>query len=280
MDALPSLDDDGLVTPLVGDWGEEKYQLVGCYAQVFARSMKNKWEQRVCIDLFSGAGRARLKDSRRIVAASPLLALGISDPFDRYIFCDLDPVNIDALRIRSEREHPTRDVRYILGDSNANVKQVLNVIPLHSRESRVLTFCFVDPFNIKNLKFETIKQLAGGNRSIDFLVLIPSGMDAQRNTRHENTLYAEFLDNPSWRDQWRSEEQHRRGFGSFFVDQFGAAMMRLGFRWEGIPSTRIIKNEKNSPIYHLAFFSRAPIAGRFWDDCNRYTRAQTKLPFM
>ena len=42
----------------------------------------------------------------------------------------------------------------------------------------------------------------------------------------------------------------------------------------------LIKNEKNSAIYHLAFFSRAAIAGRFWDDCNRYTRTQTKFPFM
>lgn len=280
MDALPSLEDDGLITPVVGEWGEEKYQLVGCYAQVFARSMKNRWEQRICIDLYSGSGRARLKDSRRIVNASPLLALGITDPFDRYIFCDLDATNINALKSRVEREYPTRDVRYVQGDSNANVKQILSLIPPYSTDCRVLTFCFVDPFNIKNLKFETIKQLAAGKRSIDFLVLIPSGMDAQRNTRHANSLYAEFLDNPSWRDDWNREEQHRRGFGNFFVDQFGTAMKRIGFRWEGVPSTRIIKNEKNSPIYHLAFFSRAPIAGRFWDDCKKYTRTQSKLPFM
>jgi len=280
MDTLPSLDDDGLPTPVVGEWGEEKYQLVGCYAQIFARSMKNKWEQRVCVDLFSGSGRARLKDSNRIVPASPLLCLGISDPFDRYIFCDLEQANIDALKSRVQQEYPARDVRYVPGDSNANVKQILSLIPPYSTTSRVLTFCFVDPFNIKNLKFETIRQLAAGKRSIDFLVLIPSGMDAQRNTRHENTLYADFLDNPSWRTEWKNEEHHRRGFGNFFVDQFGAAMVRLGFRWEGVPSTRIIKNEKNSPIYHLAFFSRAAIAGRFWDDCNRYTRPQTKFPFM
>lgn len=280
MDSLPSLEDDGLVAPIVGEWGEEKYQLVGCYAQVFARSMKNRWEQRICIDLFSGSGRAQLKDSHRIVPASPLLALGITDPFDRYIFCDIDEANINALKSRVEREYPTRDVRYVQDDSNANVEQILTLIPPYSTECRVLNFCFVDPFNIKNLKFETIKQLAAGKRSIDFLVLIPSGMDAQRNTRHDNTLYADFLDNASWRDEWKREEQRRRGFGSFFVDQFGAAMERIGFRWEGVPSTRIIKNEKNSPIYHLAFFSRAPIASRFWDDCKRYTRTQAKFPFM
>ncbi len=280
MEALPSLADDGLATPLVGEWAEEKYQLVSCYAQVFARSMKNKWEQRTYIDLFSGAGRARLRDSGRIVPASPLLALGISDPFDRYIFCDLDDANIDALKSRVRLDYPARDVRYVPGDSNANVGQVLSLIPPYSSGNRVLTFCFVDPFNIKNLKFETIRQLAEGKRRIDFLCLIPSGMDAQRNTRQENSLYADFLDNPAWRDAWKIEEQNRRGFASFFVDQFGSAMERLGFLWEGVPSTRIIKNEKNSAIYHLSFFSRAPLAGRFWDECKKYTRTQTKFSFM
>jgi len=267
MEALPSLADDGLTTPLVGEWAEEKYQLVSCYAQVFARSMKNKWEQRIYIDLFSGAGRARVRDSGRIVPASPLLALGISDPFDRYIFSDLDEANIDALKSRVSLDYPARDVRYVQGDSNANVGQVLSLIPPYSSGNRVLTFCFVDPFNIKNLKF-------------DFLCLIPSGMDAQRNTHQDNSLYADFLDNPTWRDAWRIEELNRRGFASFFVDQFGSAMERLGFLWEGVPSTRIIKNEKNSAIYHLSFFSRAPLAGRFWDECKKYTRTQTKFSFM
>ncbi len=209
--------------------------------------------------------------------------LGITDPFDRYIFSDIDETNLTALRSRVDREFSTRDVQYVPGDSNANVSKILRLIPPYSKDCRVLTFCFVDPFNVGNLKFETIKQLAAGKRRIDFLVLIPSGMDAQRNTRHDNTLYAEFIDNHSWRKDWGDLgdlEQRRRGFGNFFVDQFGSAMERIGFNWGGVPSTRVIKNENNSPIYHLAFFSRADIASRFWDDCKRYTMPQATLPFM
>jgi three-Cys-motif partner protein len=276
--SLRSFDDDGLKTPEVGEWGEEKYQLVRCYAQIFARSMKNNFECRVYVDLFAGAGRARLADSRRIVHASPLLALGIEDPFDRYIFCEIDDDKLSALRKRVQKDYPSRDVRFVPGDSNSEVINVLKHVPQHSTTYRVLTFCFVDPCNIANLKFPTIDRLAAGHRLIDFLILIPSGMDAQRNWQRDNSLYSEFLGNSDWRLKW-SDQPQSRAFANFFVDQFASSMTGIGFRWEGLGSTEIFKNEKNSTMYHLAFFSRNQLAARFWDDCKRYSRAQTKLPF-
>jgi hypothetical protein len=50
-DPLPALDDDGLETPEVGSWGEDKYRLVRNYAQLFAQSMRGKWECLVYVDL-------------------------------------------------------------------------------------------------------------------------------------------------------------------------------------------------------------------------------------
>ena len=83
---LPELEDDGLITPEVGDWSEDKYRLVALYSKMFATAMKDKWDCRVYIDLFAGAGRARIRNTARIIPASPLLALSIPDQFDRHIF--------------------------------------------------------------------------------------------------------------------------------------------------------------------------------------------------
>src|SRR5947209_14888854 len=74
---LPELEDDGLVTPEVNAWSEEKYRLVGTYSTLFAKAMKGKWSSRVYIDLFSGAGRARIKGTNRIIPASPMMALEV-----------------------------------------------------------------------------------------------------------------------------------------------------------------------------------------------------------
>jgi len=279
MERLPALADDGLLTPPVGEWAEEKYQLVRCYADIFATAMKNSFECRVYIDLFAGAGRAKLRDSQKIVAASPLVVLDIRNPFDRYVFCDIDPENLRALQARVGRDFSVVQPAYVPGDTNLNVDAILSHIPQHSKSFRVLTFCFVDPFNVDNLKFDTIARLAGGGRKIDFLLLIPSGMDAQRNWQHDNNLNAAFLGNPTWREEWEQQQRARRSFANFFVDEFAKSMRRIGFRWGGIPSTRVIKNEKNSPMYHLAFFSREEIAARFWDECKKYTADQGSFAF-
>ncbi len=277
MDPIEAVSDDGLLTPDVGEWGEEKYRLVRCYEQIFARSMKYEWECRVCIDLYSGTGRARLRDSKRIVEASPLQALRISDPFDRYIFCELDDAKTDALEKRVARDYTARDVKFVRGDSNESVAKVLSYVPQHTREFRVLSFCFADPFNVANLKFNTISRLAAGERKIDFLILIPSGMDAQRNWERESGSYGEFLGNSNWRDEWERQRISGRTFANFFVDEFGKSMARIGYRWHGVASTEVIKNEKHSPMYHLAFFSRHELGAHFWDICRQSTAVQTRM---
>jgi hypothetical protein len=52
------LEDDGLLTPEVGAWAEEKYRYVRGYAEVFTTAMAGKWESLVYLDLFAAASRA------------------------------------------------------------------------------------------------------------------------------------------------------------------------------------------------------------------------------
>ncbi|RJR18158.1 MAG: hypothetical protein C4581_06710 [Nitrospiraceae bacterium] len=53
MGKYQAIDDDGLVTPEIGAWCEDKYRMVALYSSLFAKSMRNKWECLVYIDLFS-----------------------------------------------------------------------------------------------------------------------------------------------------------------------------------------------------------------------------------
>ena len=82
---IPILEDVGPLTPEVGDWAEDKYRLVKLYANLFTTSMRRKWEELIYIDLFAGAGRARVRGAERIVPASPLLALSVDPRFDRHM---------------------------------------------------------------------------------------------------------------------------------------------------------------------------------------------------
>ncbi len=277
VDPLPALADDGLITPPVGSWAEEKYQLVKCYATIFATAMKSKWDCLVYIDLFAGAGRARIRESHKIVPASPLVVLEIPNPFSKYIFCELEVEKLSALEARVLSSYPHADVTFIEGDCNERVGEILSVIPKPRRDFTVLTFCFADPYNLNSLHFSTLERLSR-DRFIDFLVLLPSGMDANRNV-HEYTppdsrMIANFTGSEHWRDQWTS----RGSFGDFVADQFGSSMSHIGYRYEGLASLHLVRStEKRLPLYHLGVFSKNPLGAKFWRECRKATDPQRSL---
>ncbi len=266
--------------PEIGAWGEEKYSLVRNYAQIFATSMKDKWQCRVYIDLFSGAGRSRIKDTNKIVDGSPLIALGIENPFNRYIFCEQNPDNIDALIKRVKTHYPGMDTHFVHGDANDAVDEILSHIPRFSPTFKVLAFCFVDPFKIDNLKFETLRRLSA--RYMDFLVLIPTGMDAQRNVsyyvRPDSKNVEEFIGKATWRNDWQEAEARGEKFGLFFIKQFCTSMDNIGYKYSTADKSVDIRlPDKNFSLYRLAFFSKHQLAHKFWDDVKKYSKPQLDL---
>ena len=266
--------------PEIGSWGEEKHRLVRNYSRIFATSMKAKWQCRVYIDLFAGAGRAKIKGSTKVVDGSPMIALGIETPFDRYIFCEENPTNIDALSKRVEEHYPGLDTHLIHGDANNSVDEILSLIPQHSPTFKVLGFCFVDPFKIDNLKFETLRRLSA--KYMDFLVLIPTGMDARRNVstymKPENRKVDEFIGRSDWRQDWPQAEMTGENFGLFLLKQFCTSMAEIGYKYSTAEaSVEIRSSEKNLPLYRLAFFSKHPLAHKFWTDVKKYSDPQLDL---
>jgi three-Cys-motif partner protein len=277
---LPELKDDGLITPEVGAWAEDKYRLVGNYAAMFATSMKKKWECRVYIDIFAGAGRARIEGTKRIIPASPMLALDIEDKFDMYIFCESIGARVKALQERVSTAYPGVDVRFLHGDTNSLTKNILREIPQASRDFKVLGFCFVDPYSLKNLDFNTIRALS--SRFMDFLVLIPSYMDANRNKAHYlnslNKAVDQFLGDPNWRKDWQQTGKRVEDFATFFVDYFGKQMASMDYLYSGIQDTKLIRSVgKNLPLYHLGFFSRNKLGQQFWKQAKKYSQDQFEL---
>ena len=89
----------------------------------------------------------------------------------------------------------------IAGDANVSVDKIIDEMPQPGKDNKVLGFCFLDPFQMQNLHFSTIRSLS--RRFMDFLVLIPSSMDANRNERHyvssRNKTLRILLAVPDWR---------------------------------------------------------------------------------
>lgn len=277
---LPRLVDDQLLTPEVGSWGEEKYLLIGNYAQMFAKGMKAKWDTRVYIDLFAGTGRAKLKGTNEIIAGSPLLALGVDVPFDRYVFCEEAPDKMEVLQKRVTALGATSAVRFVAGNVNDRIGEILAAIPKPSKENTVLSFCFVDPYKLDNLKFKTISSLSG--LYIDFLVLIPTFMDANRNEQvyrdTSNKIVDDYLGFTDWRERWNRKKSPWEKFGVFVLECYQEQMANLGFKYEPLGQVvEVHSDQKNLPLYHLAFFTRHPRGQDFWEKARKSSDPQGRL---
>jgi three-Cys-motif partner protein len=122
--------------------------------------MKNKWQCRVYIDLFAGSGRSRIKGTNRIVAGLPDRGAECRAEIDRYIFCERSPEKLRALETRVSRDYSAADVSFQPGDANESVDDILTKIPQHTKGFKCYSFCFVDPYNLKDLAFATIDRLS------------------------------------------------------------------------------------------------------------------------
>jgi three-Cys-motif partner protein len=271
--------DDGLVFPEIGPWAEDKYRLIALYDELFSKGMKGKWDVRVYVDLYAGAGFGKVKGSETRLMGSPLIALNVEFPFDRYIFCEQDPENLDALRQRVKRLAPSADVVFINGSCDDCVEEILRAIPRGSSSRKVLSLCFVDPFDF-GFKFNTLKRLS--TAFMDFMVLLAAQMDANRNYDHYvaegNSKIAEALGNKNWRQRWTSSNLQRSRFPVFISEEFAQSMTTIGYLPRKAHDMKLVKTyENNMALYYLALFSKHQRAYEFWKDVLKYGSVQRSL---
>jgi three-Cys-motif partner protein len=275
------VEDDGLVSPEVGGWAETKYRLLALYDELFSTGMKNKWDQRVYIDLYSGAGYGRVRGRNQFLKGSPIIALTVPDPFDKYIFCEEQEALLAALKARVERIAPQTNVAYIPGRCDTEIEKICNEIPKASSSNKVLSLCVIDPFDF-GVKFETLRRLS--RFYIDFVVLLAVGMDANRNYDHyvdgDSPKIDEALGNRDWRERWRVAKAGAKDFRHFLTVEFSLSMESLGYIKQPLESMKLVKLlEKNLPLYYIALFSRNEIAYKFWNDVLKYSTDQTGFEF-
>lgn len=277
MDNL-KVDGDGLPCPEVHRWAEEKYRLLALYDELFSNGIKNKWDQRAYIDVYAGAGYSHIQGTGTFLKGSPIIALTVACPFDKYIFCEEKQDLLDALNARADRIAPQANVQYVLGSCDDRIDEIRAAIPRASSENKVLTLCMVDPFDF-GIKFDTLRRLS--EVYIDFVVLLAIGMDANRNYDHyvegNSPKIDEALGNMEWRERWKAGGV-RKNFRQFLALEFSKSMESLRYLPTPLHRMKLVRSdEKNLPLYYLALFSRHQTAHNFWDQVLKYGTDQSSF---
>ncbi|WP_116128467.1 three-Cys-motif partner protein TcmP [Lewinella sp. IMCC34183] len=269
--------DDDLYIPEVRRWSEEKYNLLGAYMEIFTRTMSKKWSNLVYIDMFAGAGYAKIKSTGKILKSSALIAMSLPINFNTYIFCEADENRFKALQARVTRDYSDKNVILIHGDVNDKIEELKSHIPRFSRKEGVLSFAFVDPFSL-NLKFSTIATL-GRSFKVDFLILLALGMDANRNFHNymanNSQKISDFLGENSWAEEAKSCNNSKE-FIRYLAEKYDSSMVRLNYK-EPEKKQLIKSHSRNLALYYLAFYSKHPLGNKFWKEMQKYTDNQLGL---
>lgn len=251
--------DDGLAVQCIGPWSTDKHSYLARYL-TGAGGPRTRFLPpqgtggSAFVDLFAGPGRARVSTTGTIVDGSPLIAFRQSVPFTDLILCDVEPENAEALERRT-RGYPHR-VHLIEGDCNELIEDIVGRIPKYG-----LNAALIDPYNLGPLVFDTIAQLASFPR-MDLILHYPVG-EVKRNFELNPETYGDALDRALATTKWRERMHRTKDVTTGFIETYREQLEAFGYTKEKT-ATAVIRNEKNTPMYHLVYASKHTRGDKIW----------------
>lgn len=249
----------------IGTWTERKHAIIQEYSRAYTAIMSNakarvskfEWDY---IDGYAGAGLCKKKGTGEIVKGSALNSLDIEPPFTQFTFVELDEGKHRILK--SQTTHIV-NVENVNGD--ANVVLPRDIVPRYNYKNYRRAFCLLDPYQHKNLDWETI-QAIGQIGTIDLLLHFPT-MPMNRGALHrdgevapdEAQAMTRFWGDETWRD---AAYVHRDGLFTNlgpekasdieFANAFCERLKKTaGF--QGTTQPIPMKNSNGALMYYLIF---------------------------
>lgn len=174
-----------------GIWTGKKKQALSDYLKAFRSALKYQNFSTWYIDAFAGTGTgdhlrikslaevlpelASEKDQQQysyLLKGSALIALGITPPFDKYVFIEKNPANARHLEemIRDNAPPSTLSPQVINGCANNELPKII-CTQFKDFDRGVV---FLDPFGME-LKWETLEKIATCGARFDICYLFPTG---------------------------------------------------------------------------------------------------------
>ena len=255
----------------VGYWSEVKLDIIKEYAQAYTTILsKQKYiKQYSYIDAFAGSGVHLAKSTGSFIPGSPLNALLVKPPFQKYHLIDIDKDKAANLRILAK---DYSNVEIYDGDCNQVLREQIYPLVKYNEYKRAL--CILDPYGL-HLDWDII-MTAGQMKSIVIFLNFPV-MDINMNAlKHDKEkVSAEQISrmNAFWGDEsWRQigyaksnqtvmfdEEPEYKISNDILEKSFRKRLKEVaGFKY--VPEPIPMRNSNNAIVYYLYFASQKPVA--------------------
>jgi three-Cys-motif partner protein len=260
---------DGKCAISLGPWFQDKLYYLNQYCNIFSTGMKNIWEQRIYIDLFSGPGICIAEDTRTEHYGSPLIALNCKTPFTNYYFIDENNNFIDALKSRA-RDYEL-DKIFIRKDCNYAIDELIDLLPM--KYTKTIYFTFIDPYNFE-IKFDSIKKLTS-DRPMDLLITFHIG-NLKRSIHNPSKKMREFFPPLDWEELYKASSGSGRIHERILLDKYEKGLGEIGYKH--FDDCILTYNIKNAPLYHLIFATKNDKGKEFYSKISMRSRTgQSRL---
>lgn len=246
-----------------GDWTIEKLKIFTEYLDAYLIALKNMKFKKIYIDAFAGTGAITTRDESQILAGSAKRALMARNKFDHYYFIEANKKKSTELETMIATEFPTLCplTTVYCGDANAQLAKVIQSIDW--RFNRALLF--LDPCATE-VNWATLQTVAN-TKAIDVWYLFPfSALNRMlcRNGKIDKS-WGECIDrllgDSGWRVEFYKEDTQINLFDEPGIIKDASnehiqkyILQRLTTIFPKVASNpRILKNEKNSPLFLFCF---------------------------
>ncbi len=263
--------EDGLLVRGVWPHSARKSWMVSRMIDAVSRAMAGKWGQLGYVELYSGPGRLLDQSTGQELAGSPVEALRLKAPFDRYLFCDFDDDCVDALDRRCKREDigPRAEVRQ--GDAK-DAEHLGRIASTFGRGTLVIAY--LDPARPQDMTWESVEILARQLPTVDLIINLPvhslqRAISGPHRRNAEARAAGAFLGHPDPRELMRWDHTHSHqvhGTIDAIREFYDQRLQSLGFL---PPGRRIVPLSPGGvPYYDVLYASRHPLGVKLWDKAN------------
>jgi three-Cys-motif partner protein len=265
--------EDGLIVRGVKAHSAHKSQMVTANLDTVTTAMGGKWFAQKhglqFLELYSGPGRLLDVTLGKELDGSPLRALDLRRPFDKYVFNDVSDDCVKALGQRVAGREQTIEVHR---GSAYDLDHLAGLAA--SLDERALIIGYLDPARPQDLKWPAIKFLAENFQYLDLIVNVPvnslvRAIAGRRAGGHDGPGAAgEFLNHPR---PWELLQHTVTGKlvmnGSMQAVRahLDAQLMNLGFLR---PARRSVDFPPGHPYYDMVLASHHPRALELWEKTN------------
>jgi three-Cys-motif partner protein len=266
-----------------GDWTEDKLtrlaKYLGAYRSVFTGNAKARHFTTWYVDAFAGTGSRSANDgpangqglvdevyeddeSSRYRDGSAKIALGLSSPFDRYLFIEKSKSRISELGGLIARDFPSLSTRCELRKADANA--VLCAWCKERDWSKERAVVFLDPYGMQ-VEWSTIEAL-GATKAVDLWYLFPLGVARMltRDGKIEESWrkrLTTLFGTTDWEGRFYSLQAKQDLFGEWEEIQRDATVEniqgfineRLATCFTAVADSLVLRNSKASPLFALCF---------------------------